>query len=50
MLKHGTAYVAGSMAEYEQTYRQRVVNNLSRRARALGDNLVAKEDVVAPGL
>ena len=50
MLKHGTAYVAGSMAEYEQKYRQRVVNNLSRRARELGYNLVAKEEVVAPGL
>jgi transposase len=50
MLKHGTAYVTGSMAEYAQQYRQRVVSNLSRRARELGYNLVAKEEVVAPGL
>jgi len=39
MLKHGTAYVAGSMAEYEQKYRQRVVHNLSRKARELGYEL-----------
>ena len=46
MLKHGTAYVAESMDTYEQKYRQRVVNNLSRRARDLGYDLVAKREAV----
>ena len=36
MLKHGTADVAGSMAEYAQQDRPRVVHNLSRKARELG--------------
>ena len=46
MLKHGTAYVAESMDTYEQKYRQRVVHNLSRRARDLGYDLVAKREAV----
>ena len=36
MLKHGTAYVRRGMAEYEQQYRDRVIQNLTRRAKALG--------------
>jgi transposase len=46
MLKHGTAYVAESMDPSEQKDRQRVVNNLSRRARDLGYDLVAKREAV----
>ena len=49
MLKHGTAYVAENMDTYEQKYRQRVVNNLSRRARDLGYDLVAKREAVTQG-
>lgn len=41
LLKHGTAYVTQGMAEYERDYRERVVRNLSRRAKELGYGLVA---------
>ena len=40
MLKHGTAYVAQGLEAYEQQYRERVVKNLSRKARKLGYALV----------
>jgi len=40
MLKHGTAYVTQGMEEYERRYKERVVKNLSRRARELGYTLV----------
>ena len=40
MLKHGTAYVRQSMADYEQHYRDRMIQNLTRRAKALGYALV----------
>jgi hypothetical protein len=40
MLKHGTAYVAQGMAEYEQRYQERVVQHLTRRAKTLGYALV----------
>jgi transposase len=40
LLKHGTAYVAQGMEEYERRYRERVVQNLSRRAKDLGYALV----------
>jgi len=46
MLKHGTAYGAESMDTYEQKSRQRVVHNLSRRARDLGYDLVAKREAI----
>jgi transposase len=36
MLKHGTAYVAQGMDDYEQQYRDRVVKHLHRRAKELG--------------
>src|ERR671936_1084931 len=36
MLKHGTAYVTQGLEAYEQQYRERVVRNLSRKARGLG--------------
>jgi hypothetical protein len=40
MLQHGTAYVQRGMDEYEQQYRERAVQNLTRRAKALGYTLV----------
>jgi transposase len=40
MLKHGTAYVRQSLADYEQHYRDRMVQSLTRRAKALGYALV----------
>lgn len=40
MLKHGTAYVRQSLADYEQHYRDRLVHSLTRRAKALGSALV----------
>ena len=46
MLQHGSAYVAESLDTEEQQYRQRVVHNLSRRARDLGYDLVAKREAV----
>jgi transposase len=40
LLKHGTAYVTQGMDEYERRYRERVVQNLRRRAKELGYELV----------
>jgi transposase len=40
MLKHGMAYVRQSLADYEQHYRDRMVQSLTRRAKALGHALV----------
>jgi transposase len=40
MLKHGTAYVRQSLADYEQHYRDRMVQSLTRRAKALGYALI----------
>jgi transposase len=40
LLKHGTAYVAQGLEEYEQRYRERAVKNLSRRAKELGYELM----------
>lgn len=39
-LRHGTAYVDPGVAYYEERYRQRAINNLRRRADALGLALV----------
>jgi hypothetical protein len=38
------------MAEYERAYRERVVRNLSRRAKELGYGLVAVEEPVVQPL
>ena len=48
MLKHGTAYVDAGQDYYERQYKQRVVRNLTRRAKELGLVLVpeAAETVV----
>jgi transposase len=40
LLKHGTVYVRQRMADYEQYYRDRMVQSLTRRAKALGYALV----------
>jgi transposase len=40
LLKHGEAYVAQGMAEYEQTSRDRVIKPLARKAKELGDQLL----------
>jgi transposase len=40
MLKHGTAYVRQNRADYEQQYHNRMVQNLTRRAKTLGYALV----------
>ena len=36
LLKHGTAYVRQHMADYERQYHNRMVQNLTRRAKAFG--------------
>ena len=43
MLKHGTTYVDAGQDYYEQQYRQRVLQNLQRKARAMGYQLVTVE-------
>jgi len=40
LLKYGEAYGAQGIAEYEQTYRERVVQSLARKAKALGYKLL----------
>jgi transposase len=47
LLKHGTTYVTQGVDAYEQKYRERVVNQLSRKARELGYELVAPGEAVA---
>ena len=39
MLQYGTAYVHRGMDDYEQPYRDRAVQNLTRRAKACGSTL-----------
>jgi len=41
-LRHGTAYVDPGATYYEERYRQRVLNNLIRRAESLGYSLQQK--------
>jgi hypothetical protein len=50
MLRHGTAYAAKAMAEYEAAYQQRRVRHLQKQARELGYELMQRrveEEVVA---
>jgi len=48
MLKHGTAYVAQGLEAYAQQYQDRVVKHWTRRAKALGYDLVrTPEDALA---
>ena len=44
MLRYGTAYVDAGQQAYEQKYRERVLTNLQRKAKALGYQLVHVED------
>jgi transposase len=48
LLKHGEAYVAQGMEDYEQAYRDRVVKNLSRKAKELGYQLLPTQNRPAP--
>jgi len=43
MLKHGAAYVARGLAEYEAEHRERQVRQLKKKAKELGYELTAKE-------
>jgi transposase len=47
LLKHGEDYVAQGMAEYEQAYRERMVQHLVRKAKALGYKLLPATDAAA---
>jgi transposase len=47
LLKYGEDYVAQGMAEYEQAYRERTVQNLVRKAKALGYRLLPMTDAVS---
>lgn len=40
MLKHGTDYVVRTQEDYERAYREKVLHNLHRKAKALGFQLV----------
>src|SRR5262245_19469119 len=44
MLRYGTAYVDAGQQAYEQKYRDRVLTNLQRKAKAFGYQLVHGED------
>jgi transposase len=43
LLKHGQAYVAQGQQEYERQYRERMVRHLTRKAKELGYELLARE-------
>jgi transposase len=45
MLRYGTAYVDAGQQAYEQQYRDRVLTNLQRKAKAFGYQLVLVEDI-----
>ena len=45
MLRYGTAYVDAGQQAYEQKYRDRVLTNLQRKAKAFGYQLVPVEDI-----
>jgi len=47
LLKYGEDSVAQGRAEYEQAYRQRSVQNLVRKAKALGYKLLPTTDAAA---
>ena len=50
LLKYGEDYVAQGMAEYEQAHRERTLQNLRRRAKALGYKLLSAADPAAQGV
>lgn len=43
MLKHGQAYVAQGLDQYEKQYRQRLLKNLQRQAKVLGCQILVLE-------
>ena len=45
MLRYGTDYVDPGLDYYEQKYRQRVLNNLKKRARLLGYELIQNQEL-----
>ena len=45
MVRYGTAYMDAGQQVYEQTYRDRVLTHLQRKAKALGSQLVHVEDL-----
>jgi hypothetical protein len=45
MLRYGTAYVDAGQQAYEQKYRDRVLTNLQRKAKAFGYQLVHVEGI-----
>jgi len=47
MLSHGTDYVDAGQKYYEERYRSRVVQNLKRKARELGFELVTIQETSA---
>jgi len=47
LLKHGAAYGAQGMADYELAYRERVVKNLIRKAKELGYQLLPTSEQTA---
>ena len=47
LLKHGEAYVAQGMEDYEQAYRERVVKNRIRKAKELGYRLLPTSEQTA---
>ena len=45
MVRYGTAYVDAGQQAYEQKYRDRVLTNLQRKAKAFGYQLVHVADI-----
>ena len=45
MLRYGTAYVDAGQQAYEHKYRNRMLTNLQRKAKAFGYQLVYVEDL-----
>jgi transposase len=45
MLRYGTDYVDAGQQAYEKQYRDRVLTNLQRKARAFGYQLVQAESI-----
>ena len=48
MLSHGTEYVDAGQDYYERQYKRRVINNLAKRAKHLGYELVELGPDTAP--
>jgi len=44
MLSHGQAYTDQGQGDFEERYRQRVLNNLAQKAKALGMQLIPSDN------